>query len=135
MAAVQKNITKATDSRGKTCLYTLFFFFPCKQAINLADQNEITKIIKWKRKLTNGNNGDGGAFITSSDGQEPTVGGMAEQVRRNTLGRGVGVDAVEGAGQDNGAGGVSDGDDPVSELSTLDSDVAKMRVGERVERG
>lgn len=74
--------------------------------------------------LTDGNNGDGGTLITSSDGQEPTVGGMAEQLRTHSLGRGIGVDTIKGAGQDNGAGGVSDCDDSVGELSTLNSDVA-----------
>lgn len=49
---------------------------------------------------------------------------MAEQIGRDRLGRGGGIDTIKGAGEDNGAGGVSDSDDPVGELSTLDSDVA-----------
>jgi len=48
---------------------------------------------------------------------------MAEQVRRDGLGRGVGVDAVKRAGEHHSAGWVSDCDDSVRELSTLDTDV------------
>ena len=49
---------------------------------------------------------------------------MAEQVGRDRFDRGGGIDTIKGAGEDNGAGGVADCDNPVGELSTLDADVA-----------
>lgn len=77
-----------------------------------------------KAKRTDGNNGDGGTLVASSDSQEPTVRGMAEQLGKDFFGRGGGVDTIKGAGEDNGTGRVSDCDDPVGKLSALDSDVA-----------
>lgn len=79
------------------------------------------------KKHTDGNNGDGNTLVTASDGQESTVGGVAEEVGGDSLGRGGGINAVQGSGENHGTGRVTDGQNSVGKLTTLDSDMAIMR--------
>lgn len=81
-----------------------------------------------EKKHTDSNNGDGNTLVTASDGQESTVGGVAEEVGGDGLGGGGRINTVQGSGEDHGTGWVTDGQNSVGELTTLDSDVAICEV-------